>query len=150
MLVASTTATAAISAAAGLLGVIVGSAATIWHERVARREAAERTLNAAALRCLARAKKIDAADQGTYERAAEDRENEIKALGPDLDDYVVAIASVDDRATRARHWAIYEQTTPILIGHATENLGSVVEALEQIRGELLDAASARRDPRAGQ
>lgn len=53
MTVASTTATilaAAISAAAGLLGVIVGSVATTRRERLARQEAAERALDVAALR----------------------------------------------------------------------------------------------------
>jgi hypothetical protein len=142
MIFASTTATAAISAAAGLLGVILGSAATTRRERVARQEAAERALNASALRCLARAYKIDAADRGTHEGAAEDRKNEIALLGPDLDDYVAAIAAVEDRATRTRHWEIYEQTRPILIGHQTDNLRPPIEALEQIRAELMEAASA--------
>jgi hypothetical protein len=142
MVLASTTATIVapvISAAAALIGVIVGSAATTRRERLARQEAAEHTLNASALGCLARARKIYAADQGTYETAAQDRENEIKFLGPDLDTYVAAIATVDDRATRTRHWKIYEQTLPILIGHEADNLPRVIKALEQIRGELMEA-----------
>jgi hypothetical protein len=103
------------------------------YERNARREAADRALNVAALRCLARAHKIKAADEGTYEGADEDRSNEIGLLGPDLDDYVVAIAGVEDRATRARHWTIYERTASILIGERMENLQPVIEALERLR-----------------
>jgi hypothetical protein len=144
MTIASTTATtlaAAISAAAGLLGVIVGSVATTRRERLARREAADRALNVAALRCLARARKIKAADEGTHEGAEQDRKNEIGLLGPDLDNYVVAIATVEDQATRARHWKIYERTGPILIGQRTDNLQPVIEALEQLRDEMMEAAS---------
>jgi hypothetical protein len=141
---ASTTSTvlaAAISAFVGLLGVVVGSILVTLRERKARREEADRALNVAALRCLARARKIKAADEGTHEEAEQDRKNEIALLGPDLDNYVVAIAAVEDRTTRARHWAIYERTPPILIGQRTENLQSVIEALEQLRGELMEAAS---------
>jgi hypothetical protein len=54
-------------------------------------------------------------------------------LGGDLDNYVVAIASVDDPAVRGRHWAIYADTKPILMGHETSNIGATIEALEQIR-----------------
>jgi hypothetical protein len=133
---------AAISAAAGLLGVFAGSVAMTRRERNARREAADRALNVAALRCLARAYKIKAADEGTHEDAERDRTNEIGLLGPDLDNYVVAIAAVEDRATRVRHWTIYERTAPILIGQRTENLQPVIEALEELRGELMEAASS--------
>ena len=145
MILASATTTivaAAISAAAGLFGVAVGHFATTRREQLARREAARRDLNVAALRCLARARKIEAADKGEYEGAAEDFRNEINLLGPDLDAYVVAIAAVEDPEARARHWAIYEQAGPILIGQRTEEeLGPLIEALEQIRRELVEAAS---------
>jgi hypothetical protein len=144
MILASATATilaAAISAAAGLSGVGAGILATTHRERFARREAAKRDLNVAALRCLARANKIETADKGGYAGADEDRRNEINLLGPDLDAYVVAIAAVEDPATRARHWAIYEQAGPILIGQRTEEeLGRLIEALEQIRKDLVEAA----------
>lgn len=147
MMVASTTATisvAAISAAAGLLGVIAGSVATTYRERRARRENAERALNVAALRCLARAKKIEAAAEGTDERPPRKtaRTRSHALLGPDLDNYVAALAGVEDRATRARHWEIYGRTAPILIGQRTDNLPAVIKALEQIRDELIEAASA--------
>jgi hypothetical protein len=137
MTVAFTTATvvaAAISAAAGLLGVYVGSREAARRERKARQEAAERALDVAALRCLARANKIKAAPRSA--------EEEIYHLGGDLDDYVAAIAAVEDRARRARHWRIYEQTGPILMHRQTANLDPVIEALEQIRDELMEDARA--------
>jgi hypothetical protein len=140
---AVTIVTAAIIAAAGLLGVIAGIFATARRERLARQGEAKRALNVAALSCLARVSKIDAAVRGTHEGAQEDRNQEINHLGKDLDGYVVAIAGVEDRATRTRHWEIYERMVPILIGHDTENLRSTIEALEQIRGELMEADSRK-------
>ncbi len=97
MIAASTTVTivtAAIIAAAGLLGVIAGIFATARRERLARQEDAKRALNVAALSCLARVCKIEAAVRGTHEGADTDRENEIHHLGKALDEYVVAIAGV--------------------------------------------------------
>jgi hypothetical protein len=136
MIMASTSApilAAAISATAGLLGVIAGSRATTLRDRQARREAAERALDVAALRCLARAKKIE---------MATNPKKEIYLLGADLDNYVAAIAAVEDHATRARHWKIYEQAGSILIGQQTENVAALVEALEKIRDELMETARA--------
>jgi hypothetical protein len=144
---ASAAATAAISAAAGLLGVALGHFATMRREERARREAAKRDLDVAALGCLARAKKIEAAEQAIktqrYPEAERDRNNEIDLLGPDLDKYVVAIAGVEDTAARARHWKIYERAAPILIGRRTEGLGDLIQALEQIQAEVTTAASTR-------
>lgn len=145
MLVASTAATittAAISAGAGLIGVFAGSALSTRRERELRREGAVRALNIAALRCLARAHKIEAAERGTHEKAAEDRRNEIYHLGSDLDNYVVAIAGVEERSLRTRHWEICTQAQSILIGQQTENLQAVISALEEIRAELMHTASA--------
>jgi hypothetical protein len=151
MILASTTAavTAAISAAAGLLGVGVGHWATMRREERARREAAKRDLDVAALRCLARAEKIRTADDaltgtsGAYPDAERDRNNEIRNLGPDLDAYVVAIAAVEDPTTRARHWRIYEKAGPILIGGRTEKLRPLIKALEEIRTEVASGAPTR-------
>jgi hypothetical protein len=133
--------TSAIIAAAGLFGVIAGIFATARRERRARQEDAKRALNVAALSCLARARKIEAAVRGTHEGAENERGSEISHLGKDLDEYIVAIAGVEDRATRRRHWEIYERAVPILIGHETESVRSTIEALEQIRRELVGADS---------
>jgi nucleotide-binding universal stress UspA family protein len=110
------------------------------RERNSRREAADRALNFAALRCLARAPKIKAADEATDE----DRKNEIGLLGP-VDNYVVAIAAVDDPHDSRTLLDLYEQTAPDLIGQQTENLKPVIEALAAPRrahgyrfGELSD------------
>ena len=123
----------------------VGHWAAERRESRARHEAAQRNLDVAALRCLARAKKIQAADAAviseSYADAERDRENEIRLLGPDLDAYVVAIAGVEDTTIRARHWRNYENAAQILIGGRTEELAALIEALEEIRTEVAGAAS---------
>jgi hypothetical protein len=100
MMVASTAATittAAISAGAGLVGVFAGSTLSTRREREVRKEGAVRALNIAALRCLARAHKIEAAERGMHEKAAEDRSNEIYHLGSDLDTSLRSRASKSGR-----------------------------------------------------
>jgi hypothetical protein len=137
MIIASATTTvlaAAISAAAGLLGVYVGSVEASRRERRAREEAAKRALDVAALRCLARAHKI---------RAAPESADEIHHLGVDLDSYVSAIAGVDDPVVRARHWEIYARTGPILMHRQTGDLEAVISALEGIRDELMEDARSQ-------
>jgi hypothetical protein len=137
---ALTVVTAAITAAAGLLGVLAGSLATARRERAARREDARRELSVAALRCLARVRKIEAAIDDSGEAAEKERENELYLLGGDLDTYVVAIAGVEDRATRTRHWKIYERAAPTLVGRDRGKVRATAEALEQVRRELMEDA----------
>jgi hypothetical protein len=132
-MLASTTATvvpAAISAVSGLAGVLVGSYATTRRDRQARDDAARRELRVAALRCLARARKLEGAE-------GESLDAEYRYLGTDLDDYVAAIAGAPDRHERRTHWLIYEQTRPILMRHELDELEAVIGSLEAVREELM-------------
>jgi hypothetical protein len=97
-----------------------------------------RLLDIAALRCLDRLRKMEAACDGKRPRneseinrlaRAKTVHKELTYLGPDLDRYLVSIGSAWPYA-RSIHFPLYEQFRPILIEHDLRTVSSLASNLE--------------------
>src|SRR5919198_382039 len=122
-----------------VLGALAGAAATAlfgaflsyFNYRRQRR----RLLDIAALRCLDRLRKIEAAygeepprNDSEIERLSDAQRrtvcNELRYLGTDLDRYLESIGSAWPRE-RSNHFPLYEKFRPIVISHDLSAVSSV-------------------------
>jgi hypothetical protein len=113
---------------------LLGAFLSYFNYRRRRR----RLLDIAALRCLDRLRKMEAACEG--QRPRNDSEinrlaraptvhKELGYLGTDLDRYLVSIGSAWPRE-RSIHHPLYEQFHPILIQHDLRTVSSLASKLE--------------------
>jgi hypothetical protein len=157
-----------ITAAAGLLGVVVGGSLGFTFEWLRARSERRRAVGATAVRCLARLEKIrEALDAEAKslewaapragrrlwriasEPAAKDPIEDAKRivldekhlLGGDLDHYLAAIASLGRSSEHNRHWKLHEMMVPIVIRADFGTLNEAIDGLTEVRQELEQSRS---------
>jgi hypothetical protein len=130
---------AGISAAVGLIGVVVGA----WVQtRLDYRHRVVPDLHAAALRCLARLERIKAARRRDDANAVS---GEVWNLGADLDRYVLAIGAATATREGSLHAAVLPRLSDILVEGVSardEDIESAIEDLEQLEPAVGRAAQA--------
>jgi hypothetical protein len=151
-----------VTAAAGLLGVVVGVVLGFTFEVLRARSERRRAVGATSVRCLARLEKIklarrevrslecraprarsrlwrmaDApAAKDSIEQARKVVRDEKYLLGGDLDGYLAAIAGLGRSSEHKRHWELHEMMLPIVIRADYNKLHSAIEGLAEVREQL--------------
>jgi hypothetical protein len=142
-----------ITAAAGLLGVVVGGLLGFMFEVLRARSERRRAVGATAVRCLARLEKIqearkevrslegramanEPAAKHSIEEARKVVRDEKYLLGGDLDGYLAAIAGLGRSSEHNRHWQLHELMLPIVIRADFKKIHSAIEGLAEVREQL--------------
>jgi hypothetical protein len=142
-----------VTAAAGLLGVVVGGLLGYLLEVMRSRSERRRAVGATAVRCLARLEKIqearaevrslksgaisnEPAAEASIEDARKVVRNEKYLLGGDLDGYLSAIAGLGRSSDHNRHWELHEMMLPMVIRADFDKLHDAIEGLAEVREQL--------------
>jgi hypothetical protein len=151
-----------ITAAAGLLGVVVGGLLGFTFEVLRAKSERRRAVGATAIRCLARLEKIkearaevrsleqaaprarsrlcriasEPAAKDPIENARKVVRDEKYLLGGDLDHYLAAIAGLVRSSEHIRHWKLHEMMVPIVIRADFSKLHDAIDGLTEVRQQL--------------
>jgi hypothetical protein len=142
-----------ITAAAGLLGVVVGGLLGFMFDVLRSRSERRRAVGATAVRCLARLEKIqearaevrslerrgmanEPAAKNSIEKARKVVRDERYLLGGDLDGYLAAIAGLGRSSEHNRHWKLHAMMLPMVIRADFDKLHNAIEGLAEVREQL--------------
>jgi hypothetical protein len=142
-----------VTAAAGLLGVVVGGLLGFMFEVLRGRSERRRAVGATAVRCLARLEKIkeareevrllecrpksnEPAAKDSIEKARKVVRDEKHHLGSDLDRYLAAIAGLGRSTEHNRHWELHAMMLPIVMRADFNKLHDAIKGLAEVRGQL--------------
>jgi hypothetical protein len=131
---------------AALVGAVATAVLGALLSYINYRRTRKRLLDAAALRCLDRLRKLeqvagtplpanDAAIEALPEKQRDTVKNELWLLGSDGDRYLDCIAAVWPYE-RSRHLPLYDQLRPIILVHDLTSIPKLTPKLEQVALEL--------------
>jgi hypothetical protein len=141
----------------GVGGVALGVAAKFAADEVAYIRGRRRRLQVATLKCLDRLEKLTKLDirlveahggDYTYDKLGQDEkkavDNELWLLGPDLDEYLAALAEAKPRDFN-RHFELYGEIQPLLSSRKLADLrnGAIIRELRKSVGLDLDDEIAK-------